>query len=127
MRLNENAFYWSLARRASGTPHLRSQQLLCCVTRCMCPSVFMTSSSRERNRVSVSAVCFLCVCMFGSCDPELRTIDHDLSFGQRFRGAAADRLCERVSEEDEKSIAFHYVVGRCHWPVNDPVTAAAHG
>lgn len=76
------------------------------------------------NGVSVSAVCFLRVC--GRCDPELSTIDHDLSFGRRLRGAAADRLCERVSEEDQKSIAFHYVVGWCHWPVNDPVTAAVH-
>lgn len=27
----------------------------------------------------------------------------------------------------EKSIGFHYVVGQCHWPVNDPVTAAGQG
>lgn len=27
----------------------------------------------------------------------------------------------------EKSIGFHYVVGQCHWPVNDPVTGAVQG
>lgn len=87
--------------------------------------VLIQRKCASTNRVSVSALCFPCVC--GSCDPESSTIDHDPSFGQRLRGAAADRLRERVSEEDEKSIAFHYVVGRCHWPVNDPVTAAVHG
>lgn len=28
---------------------------------------------------------------------------------------------------EEKSIGFHYVVGQCHWPVNDPVTAEVQG
>lgn len=105
-------------------------KLLCRVTRCMCPSVFMTCSSRENVRRLTGFLCQLCVfcvCVCGSCDPASSTIDHDPSFGRRLRGAAADRQRERASEEDEKSIAFHYAVGRCHWPVNDPVTAAVHG
>lgn len=61
------------------------------------------------------------------------SIDHDPSFGQSFKKAAA--VCVRGEggrggggrEADKKSIGFHYVFGRCHWPVNDPVTAAAAG
>lgn len=32
--------------------------------------------------------------------------------------------CEEKNawEKEEKSIGFHYPVGQCHWPVNDPVT-----
>lgn len=54
-------------------------------------------------------------------------IDHDLSFGQLFR-SATDCLCEkRKKKKEEKSIGFHYLVGQCHWPVNDPVTAVVQG
>ncbi len=27
----------------------------------------------------------------------------------------------------KKSIGFHYLVGQCHWPVNDPATVPAQG
>ncbi len=34
---------------------------------------------------------------------------------------------ERVWEQKKKSIGFHYLVGQCHWPVNDPATVPAQG
>lgn len=33
----------------------------------------------------------------------------------------------KTGKKKEKSIGFHYLVGQCHWPVNDPVTAAVQG
>lgn len=35
--------------------------------------------------------------------------------------------CVKREKKGEKSIGFHYLVGQCHWPVNDPVTAAVQG
>lgn len=35
--------------------------------------------------------------------------------------------CVKKKKKKEKSIGFHYVVGQCHWPVNDPVTAVVQG
>lgn len=35
---------------------------------------------------------------------------------------------EKMDEKrKEKSIGFHYPVGKCHWPVNDPVTVVVQG
>lgn len=51
------------------------------------------------------------------------------SFGQLFRSATYC-LCKKKKKGkkgEEKSIGFHYLVGQCHWPVNDPVTAAVQG
>lgn len=62
-----------------------------------------------------------------SSDPKVRNIDHDLFFGQLFK-RVKDCLCgEGKKRVEEKSIGFHYVVGQCHWPVNDPVTAEVQG
>ncbi len=33
----------------------------------------------------------------------------------------------KQEKKEEKSIGFHYLVGQCHWPVNDPVTAVVQG
>ena len=34
---------------------------------------------------------------------------------------------EKKKKKAEKSIGFHYLVGQCHWSVNDPVTAEVQG
>lgn len=34
---------------------------------------------------------------------------------------------KKKKKKEEKSIGFHYMVGQCHWPVNDPVTAVVQG
>lgn len=33
----------------------------------------------------------------------------------------------KKKKKAEKSIGFHYLVGQCHWSVNDPVTAEVQG
>lgn len=55
----------------------------------------------------------------------LSGIDHDPSFGQSFKKKRCCVCAREGWERGEKSIGFHYVLGRCHWPVNDPATAAA--
>lgn len=93
-------------------------------------SAFMmcVSSSWEIAPQLTGHLCQLALCLFwGSSDPEIRIIDHDLSFGQLFRRATGC-LCEKGWKKGRrKSIGFHYLVGQCHWPVNDPVTAVVHG
>lgn len=34
---------------------------------------------------------------------------------------------KKGGKKEEKSIGFHYLVGQCHWPVNDPVTVVVQG
>lgn len=33
----------------------------------------------------------------------------------------------KAKKREGKSIGIHYLVGQCHWPVNDPVTAVVQG
>lgn len=76
----------------------------------------------------LKGLCQLLLCFSGSSDPEIRIIDHDLSFSQLFR-SPTDYLQggKNAWEQEEKSIGFHYPVGQCHWPVNDPVTVVVQG